>query len=119
MKSFVEFNMVAGGDVKEGQVLTYDSTTHGLVPAVKDDPIVGVAAQTVDAGQAVALHTFETGKIIHVLVHATVAEGAQLGVDADGNVITLTGSISGVPLMTVEAKTISSADELVRCVTLY
>ena len=119
MKSFVEFNMVAGGTIKEGQVLKYDSTSHGLVPAVKDDPIVGVAAQTVDAGQGVAIHSFETGKVIQVLVHATVAEGAQLGVDASGNIITLTSSISDLPLTTVEAKTISGGDELVRCVTLY
>lgn len=119
MKNYVEHNFVAGGDIKEGQALSYDATTHGLVPAVKDDLIVGVAGQTVDAGMAVNIHTLEPGKVINVLVSATVTEGAKLGVNADGGIVTFNDSTTGVlPLQTVEAKTISTSD-FVRCVVVF
>lgn len=118
-KNCFEINFPAGESISEGQVVYFDASTQTVkkVSAATQHPI-GVAAQTVDAGYGCAIHSFETGHGFHVAVSETVTAGAKLGISATGAVVLDDGTADerGLPLIAVEAKTVSSGTELVHCI---
>lgn len=118
MKNFIEGNFIAGADIAEGDILYFDASTATVKPiSAATQHCIGVAGQAVDAGCAVNIHSFISGTAFYVAVSETVTAGAALGIGASGGVIVDDGTASEkpLPLIAMEAKTISSGTDLVQC----
>lgn len=117
MNLALEQNYVAYSAIKEGQIVSMDfshSTKQcryvaAVTPSTKAG-IVGIATCAAAAGDTVSVQFFEYGKIVRVLMHETVTAGAQVAIDASGNLV-VDDSTSGevpLPLFICEAATLSA-----------
>lgn len=89
MSILIAYNYTADEDITQGEALALSPSTsrfndRRVVLADSEDKIVGVAMQSVSAGQAVALAAFVTGQSVKCLLGEDVSAGDKIWVGSDG-----------------------------------